>query len=116
MRARAARGSSTACHETALLATIAAGLGLAFVFGLFATRLRLPPILALVRRLNPAVRVIARTHSDGERAYLEGHGAATALVGERELAVSLARPALHGVGLAPDMAAVAGRTLHAAGA
>src|SRR5687768_1114051 len=32
-------------HETALLATIAAGLGLAFCFGLVATRLRLPPIL-----------------------------------------------------------------------
>src|SRR3712207_1636666 len=32
-------------HETALIATIAAGLGLAFVFGLLATRLRLPPIL-----------------------------------------------------------------------
>ncbi|HEX6630427.1 MAG TPA: monovalent cation:proton antiporter-2 (CPA2) family protein, partial [Gemmatimonadaceae bacterium] len=32
-------------HETALIATIATGLGLAFVFGLLATRLRLPPIL-----------------------------------------------------------------------
>jgi monovalent cation:H+ antiporter-2, CPA2 family len=32
-------------HSTALLATIAAGLGLAFVFGLLATRFRLPPIL-----------------------------------------------------------------------
>jgi CPA2 family monovalent cation:H+ antiporter-2 len=32
-------------HETALIATIAAGLGLAFVFGLIATRLRLPPLV-----------------------------------------------------------------------
>ena len=32
-------------HETALIGTVAAGLGLAFVFGLIATRLRLPPIL-----------------------------------------------------------------------
>src|SRR3712207_3422216 len=32
-------------HETALIATIAASLGLAFVFGLVATRLSLPPIL-----------------------------------------------------------------------
>src|SRR5688500_5287928 len=32
-------------HETALIATIAAGLGLAFLFGLLAVRLRLPPIL-----------------------------------------------------------------------
>jgi monovalent cation:H+ antiporter-2, CPA2 family len=31
-------------HETALIATIAAGLGLAFVFGFAATRLRLPPL------------------------------------------------------------------------
>ena len=32
-------------HETALIATIAAGLGLAFLFGLVATRLRLPPLV-----------------------------------------------------------------------
>jgi CPA2 family monovalent cation:H+ antiporter-2 len=32
-------------HETALIATIAAGLGLAFLFGLLATRLRLPPLV-----------------------------------------------------------------------
>jgi len=32
-------------HETALIALVAAGLGLAFVFGLLATRLRLPPLV-----------------------------------------------------------------------
>ncbi len=32
-------------HDTALIATIAAGLGLAFLFGLVATRYKLPPIL-----------------------------------------------------------------------
>jgi monovalent cation:H+ antiporter-2, CPA2 family len=32
-------------HETALIATIAVGFGLAFVLGLLATRFRLPPIL-----------------------------------------------------------------------
>ena len=32
-------------HNTALIVTIAAGLGLAFVFGLIATRLRLPPLV-----------------------------------------------------------------------
>lgn len=32
-------------HETALLATLAAGFGLAFLFGLLAARLKLPPIL-----------------------------------------------------------------------
>jgi CPA2 family monovalent cation:H+ antiporter-2 len=32
-------------HETALIATVAAGLGLAFVFGYIAARLRLPPLV-----------------------------------------------------------------------
>jgi monovalent cation:H+ antiporter-2, CPA2 family len=32
-------------HETALIATIAAGIGLAFILGLVATRLRLPPLV-----------------------------------------------------------------------
>ncbi len=32
-------------HQTALIATLAAGLGLAFVFGLLAIRLRLPPLV-----------------------------------------------------------------------
>jgi CPA2 family monovalent cation:H+ antiporter-2 len=32
-------------HETTLIATIAAGLGLAFLFGFLATRLRLPPLV-----------------------------------------------------------------------
>jgi CPA2 family monovalent cation:H+ antiporter-2 len=32
-------------HDTALIATIAAGLGLAFVFGFIAQRLRLPPLV-----------------------------------------------------------------------
>jgi len=32
-------------HETALIATIAAGIGLAFVLGFAATRVRLPPLV-----------------------------------------------------------------------
>src|SRR5215470_13404613 len=32
-------------HETALIATIAGGLGLAFMLGLLAVRLRLPPLI-----------------------------------------------------------------------
>ena len=32
-------------HETELVVTVAAGLGLAFVFGFAAARLRLPPIV-----------------------------------------------------------------------
>src|SRR3712207_1430397 len=41
----AALDSCTMPHETALIATIAAGLGLAFLLGLVAVRLRLPPLL-----------------------------------------------------------------------
>ncbi|GJG85125.1 cation:proton antiport protein [Gemmatimonadetes bacterium T265] len=66
-------------------------------------------ILALARRLNAAAEVIVRTHGDDERAYLEAHGASQALVGERELAVSLTRAALQRAGVAADMQAVAAR-------
>ncbi len=68
-------------------------------------------ILALARRLNPGVDVVVRTHSDEERAFLERHGAEHALVGERELAVSLTRHALRRFDVAHDMEAVAARAL-----
>jgi monovalent cation:H+ antiporter-2, CPA2 family len=68
-------------------------------------------ILSLAKRLNPEVEVIARTHSDEERTFLEAHGAERALVGERELAVSLTRLALRRFNAAHDMEAVAARTL-----
>ena len=48
-------------HETALIATIAAGLGLAFLFGLLAQRLRLPPILGYLLAgvaVGPVVGVV----------------------------------------------------------
>ncbi|HEY0971282.1 MAG TPA: YbaL family putative K(+) efflux transporter [Gemmatimonadales bacterium] len=70
-------------------------------------------ILSLARHLNPRVAVLVRTHSDEEREYLESHGAERALVGERELAVSLTRRALRHAGIAHDMEAVAERTLRA---
>jgi CPA2 family monovalent cation:H+ antiporter-2 len=68
-------------------------------------------ILELARRLNPDVEVVARTHSDEERHFLEAHGAERALVGERELAVSLVRHALRRFDVPHDMEAVAARTL-----
>ncbi len=71
-------------------------------------------ILALARQLNPDVEVVLRTHSDAEREFLEKHGAARALVGERELAVSLTRAALRHFDVAFDMEQVAARTLHLA--
>ena len=68
-------------------------------------------IVALVRKVNPAVRIIVRTHSDEEREFLEANGADVALVGERELAISLTRHALRSYHIDHDMAAVAERTL-----
>ena len=68
-------------------------------------------IVALARQTNPAVTIVVRTHSDEEREYLEANGADVALVGERELAISLTRHALRGYGANYDMAEVARRTL-----
>jgi CPA2 family monovalent cation:H+ antiporter-2 len=68
-------------------------------------------ILALCFQLNPGVEVLVRTHSDEERQFLEEMGVARAFVGERELAVSLAREALRRCGVAHDMDAGAARVL-----
>ena len=68
-------------------------------------------ILEICRRINPEAEILVRTHSDEEREFLQGHGAAQALVGERELAVSLTRAALRRFGVAVDMEQVAARTL-----
>jgi len=54
---------------------------------------------------------LLRTHSDTERQFLEEMGAARPLVGERELAVSLARHALRHFAVPHDMEAVAARAL-----
>jgi CPA2 family monovalent cation:H+ antiporter-2 len=68
-------------------------------------------IVTLARNTNPAATIVVRTHSDEEREYLESNGADVALVGERELAISLTRHALRGYGANYDMAEVAERTL-----
>ena len=68
-------------------------------------------ILALCFQLNPGVEVFVRTHSDEERGFLEEMGVARAFVGERELAVSLAREALRRWGVEHDMQVVAARVL-----
>ncbi|MDF2798631.1 MAG: sodium:proton antiporter [Devosia sp.] len=41
------------------------------------------------RKLNPAVRIIARAHSDEEVEHLTRHGADTVIMGEREIAVGM---------------------------
>ncbi len=68
-------------------------------------------ILALAKRLNPAIDVVIRTHSDEERMFLESNGAVRALVEEREMAISLTRHALRRFGVIHDMEAVAARAL-----
>ena len=68
-------------------------------------------ILALCFQLNPGLEVLVRTHSDEERRFLEEMGVARAFVGERELAVSLAREALRRSGVEHDMEEVATRVL-----
>jgi monovalent cation:H+ antiporter-2, CPA2 family len=68
-------------------------------------------ILALCFQLNPGLEVLVRTHSDEERRFLEEMGVARAFVGERELAVSLAREALRRSGVDHDMEDVAARVL-----
>ena len=68
-------------------------------------------MLARAHQLNPGVEVLVRTHSDDERRFLEEMGAARALVGERELAVSLTREALQRFEVDADMQQVAARTL-----
>ncbi|MDE3150914.1 MAG: cation:proton antiporter [Gemmatimonadota bacterium] len=55
-------------------------------------------ILDAARQLNPAIDVVVRTHSASEQVYLEAHGVGEAVMGERELALGMARYALHAFG------------------
>ncbi len=61
-------------------------------------------IIDRARAANPKIEVIARAHSDEERAYLRRHGADVALVGEHELAFGLAHHALVKMGCDDDTA------------
>jgi CPA2 family monovalent cation:H+ antiporter-2 len=61
-------------------------------------------IIDLARSANPAIDTVARTHSESERAYLERHGVGLALIGERELALGMARYALVSMGSGEDEA------------
>jgi monovalent cation:H+ antiporter-2, CPA2 family len=58
-------------------------------------------ILEQARRLNPSIVSVVRTHSEEERAYLERAGADLAVVGERELAHTMARYALEAAASPP---------------
>jgi CPA2 family monovalent cation:H+ antiporter-2 len=52
-------------------------------------------IVAHARRENPAACIVARTHLEGEQAYLEGHGADQAVYAETELAKTMLRHAFN---------------------
>jgi CPA2 family monovalent cation:H+ antiporter-2 len=61
-------------------------------------------IIDIARSANPAIDTVARTHSEAERSYLERHGVGLALIGERELALGMARYALLSMGSDEDEA------------
>jgi CPA2 family monovalent cation:H+ antiporter-2 len=51
-------------------------------------------IVERARRVNPAVATVVRTHSAKERDYLERMGAGRVMMGEHELALSMAQYAV----------------------
>ncbi len=51
-------------------------------------------VIDLSRRINPGIDIVVRTHSDGEREYLEGKNVGKAVMGEHELGEAMARYAL----------------------
>jgi monovalent cation:H+ antiporter-2, CPA2 family len=54
-------------------------------------------IVEQARRLNPAIRIVARAHSDDEVAHLNGKGSDATIMGEREVARRMTEEALTGI-------------------
>jgi len=46
-------------------------------------------VVELGRQLNPAIRILARSHSDAEAAHLAGRGADVIISGEEEIAIAM---------------------------
>ena len=61
-------------------------------------------IIALARGMNSGIDVVVRTHTAAEQVYLDGLGVGRAFMGERELALSMARYALRTLGCPDDEA------------
>jgi monovalent cation:H+ antiporter-2, CPA2 family len=57
--------------------------------------------IELARRIQPEIDIVVRTHTDAERAYLEGKNVGKAVMGEQELAEAMARYALERLRGAP---------------
>ncbi len=72
-------------------------------------------IIDLARRVNPNIDIVARTHSEGEQQYLERQGVGLAVMGERELALGMARYVLTSTGCAPDRADLLVKAIRTAG-
>ena len=51
-------------------------------------------VIDLSRKINPGIDIVVRTHTDGEREYLEGKNVGKAVMGESELGDAMARYAL----------------------
>ncbi|MNS38714.1 Inner membrane protein YbaL [compost metagenome] len=62
-------------------------------------------IVQQARAANPALSIVARTHTPEERSYLTAHGADRVVYAETELARALVRYALEAAGHAPPAAA-----------
>jgi CPA2 family monovalent cation:H+ antiporter-2 len=60
-------------------------------------------IIDIARRINPRIETVVRTHSEAEQAFLEARGVGFVVMGERELALSMARYALSSFGLPPEL-------------
>ena len=55
-------------------------------------------IVELARKLNPQIDIVVRTHSEHELAHFEKQGVGRVMMGERELALGMARYALERLG------------------
>jgi CPA2 family monovalent cation:H+ antiporter-2 len=55
-------------------------------------------VLTLARQLNPSIDTVVRTHGAAEQAYLEEAGVGRVVLGEQELAMSMAEYALQSLG------------------
>ena len=55
-------------------------------------------MIETARALNPAIRIVLRSHSDGEADLLRGDNACQVFVGEQELAASMAKYVLDNLG------------------
>jgi CPA2 family monovalent cation:H+ antiporter-2 len=59
-------------------------------------------VIEIARGLNPQIDIVVRTHSVAEQTYLAGLRVGRAYIGERELALSMARYALKSLGRDED--------------